>query len=85
MDFEGGVDVLDANRGASGALIGFAVSRESGLTTLCGDDGVASSEVDEEVDGADCGAGIWFGTTVGLDGTDWGTRGEFEIGDFGSG
>jgi hypothetical protein len=86
IDFDGGVEVLEVKRGAVvGAFIGFAVSRKLGLATLCGEDGVASSEADEEFVGPDCGTDAWFGATAELDGTDRGTRGELEIGDFVSG
>ena len=56
MDFDGWVELLDVKRGA-GAFIGFAVSGMSGLATLCGDDGMASSEAGEEFVEPDCGVG----------------------------
>jgi hypothetical protein len=86
MDFEGGVAVLDVKTGAGGIVfIGFAVSKTSTLATLGEDDDVAPSEAGGEFVEPDCGAGIWFGATAGLDGTDWGTRGELEIVGFVSG
>jgi hypothetical protein len=58
MDFDGWAEVLDVKTGAGvGAFIGFAVSRMSGIATLCGDDGVASSEAGEEFVEPDCGVG----------------------------
>lgn len=84
MDFDGGVEVLDVKTGA-GVVIGFAVSTTSTLATPGEDDGVASREAGGEFVEPDCGAGIRFGATAGLDGTDWGTRGELEIVGFVSG
>jgi hypothetical protein len=46
---------------------------------------VASSGAVGEFVEPDCGAGIWFGATAGLGGTDWETRGELGIVDFVSG
>ena len=43
------------------------------------------SEADGEFVELDCGADGRFGETAGLDGTDWGTRGELGIADFVSG
>jgi hypothetical protein len=85
MDFDGGVGVLEVKTGAGGIVfIDFAVSKTT-PATLGEDGGVASSEPGGEVVKPDGGAGIWFCATAGLDGTDWGTRGELEIIGFVSG
>lgn len=89
MDFDGGVAVLDVKTGAGGIVfIVFAVSRTSTLATPATpgeDDDLASSGAVGEFVEPDCVAGIWFGPTARLDGTDWGTRGELEIVGFVSG
>ena len=84
MMVSNGLDVVKT--GADGIVfIVFAVSRTSTLATPGEDDGVASSGAVGEFVEPDCGAGIWFGATAGLDGTDWETRGELGIVDFVSG